>query len=222
MPHISTNIQPDLSLNDREQIQYLLGNPPSCMMRYGISMMAGCFVLLLGLSYFIRYPDVLEAKITLTTANPPIRVMASRGGRMIELLTKDHQQATKGQVLAVLENTAEWKDVLRLEAWLEQYSDAQTELLPDLHLGTLQAAYSSFSQHWKDYRYFSTNHHTAERIVALEKEIVHIEKMSGSLLRQNNLLKEEFILNTKERNRQKQLHEQKVISDKEFEKSEAV
>ena len=222
MPHISTNIQPDLSLNDREQIQYLLGNPPSWMMRYGISMMAGCFVLLLGLSYFIRYPDVLEAKITLTTANPPIRVMASRGGRMIELLTKDHQQATKGQVLAVLENTAEWKDVLRLEAWLEQYSDAQTELLPDLHLGTLQAAYSSFSQHWKDYRYFSTNHHTAERIAALEKEIVHIEKMSGSLLRQNNLLKEEFILSTQERNQQKQLHEQKVISDKEFEKSEAV
>lgn len=71
---------PDIRLQDREQAQYLLGNPPSWMMRYGISVMAGIFLLLLTLSYFIHYPDVIDAKIVLTTANPPIRVFTARAG----------------------------------------------------------------------------------------------------------------------------------------------
>ena len=46
--------QPDLRLNDREQIQYLLGNPPSWMMRYGITMIAVFFVLKFVDSFALR------------------------------------------------------------------------------------------------------------------------------------------------------------------------
>lgn len=108
MPNSQT---PDLHLNDREQIQYLLGNPPSWMMRYGIMVMAGFFTLLLTLSYFIRYPDVIEAKVILVTANPPIRILAKSSGRVSELLVMDQQQIKTGEVLAVIENTAVWRDV---------------------------------------------------------------------------------------------------------------
>ena len=118
MPLPPAQIQPDLRLNDREQIQYLLGNPPSWMMRYGITVMAGFFVLLLALSYFIRYPDIVEAKVILVTANPPIRILAKSAGRVSELLVADLQEVKAGQVLAVIENTATWPDVVRLESWL--------------------------------------------------------------------------------------------------------
>lgn len=211
----------EIRLNDREQIQYLLGNPPSWMMRYGISVMAGFFVLLLALSYFIRYPDVVEAKITLTTIHPPIRVMAQVGGRITDLLVHEHQRVEQGMVLAVLENPADWHDVLRLEDWLRGYDGRQDALLPRLQLGSLQSAYSTFSQHWKDYQYFTDSRHTAERILAIQEQIKQLEKMNGSLARQKAIFTEEFALGTQERNRKKQLHAENVISDAEFEKSEA-
>ncbi len=210
-----------LQLNDREQIQYLLGNPPSWMMRYGISMVFFCVGLLVALSYFVQYPDVIEAKITLTTANPPIRVVAQSGGPISELLCADHQPVEKGQVLAVIENTARWRDVVRLETWLQQDGGFQGPLLQDLQLGALQAAYSAFSQHWNDYQYFCANSGVAQRKRALGAQIAQLEKLNDNLGRQKAIFLEELALSAKERGRQKKLHAAKLISDSEYEKSES-
>jgi multidrug resistance efflux pump len=211
----------EIALNDREQIQYLFGNPPSWMMRYGISTMAGFFVLLLALSYVIHYPNVIEAKITLTTANPPIRVMTQIGGRISDLLVAANQPVEQGQILAVIENPARWQDALRLEIWCQKYTGQQDSLPSRLELGDLQDAWSAFSQHWKDYLYFSSNGHTADRIALLQDQIAQLEKINANLMRQKTILQEEFALMTKERSRQRQLQSQQVISDVEAEKTEA-
>lgn len=210
-----------IRLNDREQIQYLLGNPPTWMLRYGISVMAGFFALLTGLSYLIRYPDVTEAKIILTTTRPPIRVMAQSGGRIAALLATEQQPVAAGQVLAVLENTARREDVLRLEQWLQSGPEPTAPLPEALQLGDLQAAYSALSQHWKDYRYFSANPGTTARIAVLEQQIAQMQQINANLARQQAIFQEEFVLATKERDRQAQLHREKIISDTDFEKSEA-
>ena len=212
----------EITLNDREQIQYLLGNPPSWMMRYGISVMAGVFLMLLALSYFVHYPDIIEAKVVLTTANPPIRVMAKSGGRVAELLVTDKQPVEKGQVLAVIENTARWRDVLRLETWLDDNTNGQISLLPSgLRLGELQSTYSAFSQHWKDLDYFARHNGVAERVGYLQQQITGLESIGANLQKQMGTMREEFALATKTYQRQQQLHRDKIIADKEFEVSEA-
>lgn len=215
-----TPVQTDLHLNDREQIQYLLGNPPTWMMRYGIMVMAGFFVLLIALSYFIRYPDIIEAKIILVTANPPIRILAKSSGRVSELLVTDKQAVKAGEVLAIIENTAVWQDVVRLESWLATAHSNSSNLPPDLRLGTLQAAYSSFSQHWKDYQYFSVHNGVAEKIAFLKKQIEQINALNANLEKQKAIQREEFGFASKEISRQRQLHESKVIADLELEKAE--
>ena len=211
----------EIALNDREQIQYLLGNPPSWMMRYGISVMAGVFLMLLALSYFVHYPDIIEAKVVLTTANPPIRVMAKSGGRVVELLVTDKHQVENGQVLAVLENTADWRDVLRLEIWLDDANGQAAALPSALRLGELQGTYSVFSQHWKDMNYFARHNGVAERIGYLQQQIAGLESIGANLQKQMGTMREEFVLATKTYQRQQQLHRDKIIADKEFEASEA-
>lgn len=207
----------EIALNDREQIQYLLGNPPSWMMHYGISAMAGVFLMLLALSYFVHYPDIIGAKVVLTTANPPIRIMARSGGRVAELLVSDKQAVETGQVLAVMENTAQWRDVLRLESWLDK-----PETLPThLRLGELQSSYSIFSQHWKDMDYFTRHNGVTERIGYLRQQITGLENIGANLQKQMGTMREEFVLATKTYQRQQQLHRDKIIADKEFEASEA-
>lgn len=222
MLHQSQSPPKEINLNDREQIQYLLGNPPSWMMRYGISVASGMFLILLGLSYFVKYPDVIEAKVVLTSTNPPIRVMAKISGRVAHLLVNDKQVVTQGQVLAVLENTANWQDVLRLEAWLLNETPNQAASLPaDMLLGELQSTYSTFSQHWKDRDYFAQHNGVAERIGYLQQQIKGLEDIGQNQQKQMATMKEEFALATKGYQRQQQLHTAKIISDKEFEISEA-
>ena len=220
MSHPAEQTPKEITLNDREQIQYLLGNPPSWMMRYGISVMAGVFLMLLALSYFVHYPDIIEAKVVLTTANPPIRVMAKSGGRVAELLVADKQPVEKGQVLAVIENTARWRDVLRLESWLHSTGGQATILPAGLQLGELQSVYSVYSQHWKDLDYFARHNGVAERVGYLQQQITGLESIGANLQKQMGTMREEFALATKTYQRQQQLHRDKIIADKEFEASE--
>ena len=220
MPLPQAQVQPDLRLNDREQIQYLLGNPPSWMMRYGITVMAGFFVLLLALSYFIRYPDIVEAKVILVTTNPPIRILAKSSGPVSELLVSDQQQVKAGQVLAVIANSADWRDVILLESWLSTAHTNSAVLPSELHLGALQGAYSSFTQHWKDYQYFYEHNGVAEKIAFLQKQIDQINALNVSLVKQKLILSEEFVFAEKEINRKRQLHSSKVIADVEIEMAE--
>lgn len=211
----------ELALNDREQIQYLLGNPPSWMMHYGIYVMVGVFAILLTLSYLVRYPDMVDAKVMLTTTEPPIRVMAKSDGRVTELLIADNELAEKGQVLAALENTANWRDVLHLESWLDSTKYPTAALPAGLQLGALQYEYSNFSQHWKDLDYFARHNGVAERIAYLQQQITGLNKIGSNLQRQRATMQEEFSLAEKAYRRQQRLHQEKIISDKEFETSAA-
>lgn len=210
----------EIVLNDCEQIQYLIGNPPSWMMRYGISVMTGVFFMLLALSYFVHYPDIIEARVVLTTATPPIRVMAKSGGRVAELLVVDRQPVEKEQVLAVMDNTARWRDVQCLESWLAGFGGQAKTLPADLNLGELQSAYSTFSQHWKDLDYFVRHNGVVERIGYLQQQITGLEKIGDNLQNQMTTMREEFALATNAYRRQQHLHHDKVISDKEFETTE--
>lgn len=210
--------QPDLQLNEREQIQYLLGNAPTWMLRYGITTTATFFALLLALSYFIRYPDVVEVKVVLTTTHPPIRVLAGTDGRVSELLAKDGQIVEEGALLAVISNAARWKDVLLLEKWLAKTGGYAKELPCNLVLGELQTAYSEFSQHWKASHYFRKNNGVAMKTATLRRQIAQLDTMNGSLIRQKAILTAEFELAEKERSRQQQLFAEKIISEQEHEK----
>ena len=222
MPLPQAQASPDLRLNDREQIQYLLGNPPSWMMRYGIMVMAGFFLMLLALSYFIRYPDIIEAKVMLVTAHPPIRILAKSSGPVSELLVVDNQEVKTGQVLAVIQNTANWHDVIRLESWLSTAQSGSSVLPAGLHLGALQTAYSSLSQHWKDYQYFAAHNGVAAKIEHLQKQIEQTHALNANLEKQKAIQNEDFILAGKEISRQRQLHSGQVIADLELEKAERV
>ena len=65
MPN-SNPIPDNLNLRS-EEVQEILGRPPRWLVRVGISII---FIVVIGLfvgSYFLKYPDILSASITVTT-----------------------------------------------------------------------------------------------------------------------------------------------------------
>lgn len=218
MPTLITNPN-DLALNEREEILQFIGRPPSVFLRFGIMAVAGVVSLLLGLAYFIQYPDVLTAKVILTTENPPIRLVSKMGGRVSQLLVKNNEIVQSGQILAVMENTANYKDVLALEQELLNNSHHFT--IKAYRLGSLQTIYSTFCQNLKAYQYFHTQNGVAQKIQFLEHQVGSLNALNDNLIKQKEIQSKEFTLTEKELSRQKMLYTEGVISIAEYEKFNA-
>lgn len=221
MPNLITNPS-DIQLTEREEALYLLGNPPSWMTRYGIIVVALFFSILLTLSYLIEYPDIVTCRVVLTTENPPIRVMAQTSNRLSAFFVHENQFVTEGSLLAVLENTADWQDVLTLETFLKKHEsssgDVNIVLPKDLKMGSLQGVYSTLMQNAKDYDYFIHKNGVATKIGHLQNQIAGLQAMNQNLVKQKDIQTKEFALAEHDFNRQKQLHTEGVISDMDFEK----
>jgi HlyD family secretion protein len=217
MPNTLTTNPADLLLNDTAEFDAMLGNPPTWMMRFGVWAILGGVLFLFGLAWFIKYPDVVEAKVILVTENPPIRVLARTSGRVQHLLVKNQQTVQKGQLLAVLDNTADWQDVLKLEKLLEN-TPLSISLPEQLNLGILQTNYSVFSQNLKDYRYFTTQTTVEQKIEHLNNQISHFQQLNDNLQKQKALQEQEFQLTESELSRQKTLFTEGVLSQSDLEK----
>jgi multidrug efflux pump subunit AcrA (membrane-fusion protein) len=208
----------DIALNEREEIMQFIGRPPSLYMRFGITAVACVVALLLALSYFIKYPDIVVAKVVLTTENPPVRMLAKTGGRVSDMLIKNNETVKAGQLLAVMDNTAKWQDVLALDKNLQEIHPLSIQIPAQLNVGVLQNNYSTLCQNLKDYRYFLERNGVLQKINDHTAQITSLKALNENLLKQKAIQAQECTLAEKDLNRQKQLHTEGVISDAEFEK----
>lgn len=65
-----------------EEVQEIMGQVPPWIQRWGITVMAFLMVLFLGISWFFKFPQSLNAQVTLTTATPPAELHARSSGQL--------------------------------------------------------------------------------------------------------------------------------------------
>ena len=68
-----------------EEVQEVMSHVPVWILRWGITVLFCIVIILLIGSYLFKYPDVVEAEITVSTQNPPAYVVARVAGRLEEL-----------------------------------------------------------------------------------------------------------------------------------------
>ena len=191
-------------MNEEQQIelkspavQEILGRPPRWIIRWGISII---FIVVAGLvvgSYFFKYPDIINATITVSTENLPAGVMAKTTGRIDTLLVKEKQKVKQGELLAVIENPARLEDVMSLKEFVTSYklhvtSDSlqvtgyelqvtsyelltphTSHLLPhtSAQFGEIQPTYQQFIKSLEDYQYFIKTDYHHKKIKVIQKQI---------------------------------------------------
>ncbi len=89
----------------------IIGKLPSWIIRYGITLVALIMSGIVIACCFIKYPQTVDATITITTLNPPADLFAKSEGRIDRIFTKDKDLVEKGQRIALIYNTADYKDV---------------------------------------------------------------------------------------------------------------
>ena len=215
-----------IQLNEAQTIQTILGHPPSWLLRWGVSLVALFVIVLIAMSWLIKYPDVIEAQVSLTTEQPPIRVMATTSGRLDKWLVNNHQTVQAGAVLAELYNTAASSDIASLDIFLtriEQVNSIQQlpiNLPQHLQLGELQSSYSTFSESYKDLLYFKNATNVAIKIKSLGNQIQHIQQLNISQQKQLDIFNKETQIALKDWQRYQYLYKEKSCTQVELETKE--
>lgn len=151
-----------------EEVQEILGTPPHWLVQWGTVVVVVGFGLLVSVATFLEYPDVVSSeKLTLTTAEPPVEVVARVDGRITQLLVPDTSQVSARQPLAVLQSTARYEDVVELNRQVQTWSALEMDALrglvysQSLQLGELQSDYSQFIRDLEDFKFGRDNRGSA-------------------------------------------------------------
>jgi multidrug efflux pump subunit AcrA (membrane-fusion protein) len=98
-----------------EEVQEIMGRMPSWIIRWGI-MVVGFIVIGLFIgSYFIKYPDRVNATISITSDNPPVKIVSPNTGRLQRLFVQQNDTVSQNDMLLILENQAIYEDVVMLK-----------------------------------------------------------------------------------------------------------
>lgn len=149
-----------------DEVQEILGRPPHRIVRSGIMVILLVVVLLLLGCWFIKYPDVLKASISVSSENLPADVVARTSGRIDTLLVSEQQQVSQGDLLAMLENTASLDDVLLLKDFPDSNFGSE-----QLRLGELQDVYAAYHKAKADYDYFVMADYHHKKIASTRQQI---------------------------------------------------
>lgn len=140
-----------------EEIQEILGTPPGWILRFGTLIFLIVIVVLIWLSYWIQYPDVVVSEIIVSFNDPPTKLISPKSGYLNKLHTVHNQKVKKGKLLISYNSEANYQDVLSLyEKLIEVKQTNQQSILSlsfteNYSIGDLQKSLSQFLDKQKQY-----------------------------------------------------------------------
>lgn len=146
-----------------DEIQDIMGVIPGRILRIGLSVIFGTILLLLVGSYFFKYPETVPCPVVLTTINPPQELYARSTGLISKLNIQEGDTVKNGDIIAILENTANYEDIKQLGLFLINLQGIiiwdstliYTQKLPvNLSLGELQSSYLQLFKVWNSFKLY--------------------------------------------------------------------
>jgi hypothetical protein len=207
-----------------EPVREIMGSPPRKLIAWGTTLIFVVFVLFLLGSWLIRYPDVIPAPVEITTTNPPATLTSRVNGRILELLSTEGSAVEKGTVIAVMESSADFRNILALEEFLQTHYDdyiTPPDSFPEpVNLGELQQAYSTYLLGYTKLYITRENDNLGKRIEALSEEIFSTGEYINRLKERERLFAKSIELETVSFRRDSLLHLKDVIAVSDLEKAE--
>jgi len=206
-----------------EEVQEILTRVPHWMIRWGSVLFLSLIVMLLAISWFVKYPDIIASEVLITTQIPPQKEYAKTTGKFEAILVQDNEEVNINKVLAVIENTANYKDVFKLKSIIDtlKVNNDKTfffpfKELPILFLGEMDSDFSLFENAYLQYKLNIelqpfANDATANKITARE-----LNRRLVNLKSQQKIQKVELNFKKKDLDRNKVLFNKGIISEQEY------
>jgi multidrug resistance efflux pump len=210
-----------------EEVQEIISRPPAWLIRWGITLVFVMLSLLVGLSFLIKYPDYVEAKVLVTTAEPTERITARVSGQIETLFVQNGESVINGQALAGIKSTAKLVDVLAVKELLDKEAFGKEtgfqfplESISGLVLGEIGLPFLEFERRYMEYRLMQELQPFTGRLDGNRAALEEIRKRIQSQTQQKELMDRRLRLAAIDYERNRSLHQDGVISDRDFESKE--
>ena len=209
-----------------EQVQEILEKVPHWMIRWGNTLVLLLLVMLLFITWFVKYPDIINAEAVVTTKIPPQKEYAKTSGTFDAILVENNQIVIRNQPLAIIENNANYKDVLQLSAIIDTITVNTKSFmfpldsLPVLFLGDIESQYALFENSYIQYQLNKELQPFANENLANNYSISELNRRLKSLQSQKEINENELNFVKKDLQRNKLLFEKGVISAQEYDRKQ--
>lgn len=211
------NVLEDIELRS-ESVQEVLSNPPAWIVRYGISIIFIIMLFTLVGSWFVKYPDIITAKAIITSVNPPERLESRVNSRIAKIYVSNSDIVKKGDVLAILESTANFQDVIKLSKAIQGINTNYKNFtfpfnrMKNLELGEIQTAYIQFHKAYIENELNQKLHPYSQEINAGVSSQNENSNRLSSLYAQQKLELAKLSLSNQQLKRSQELFDKDVIS----------
>ncbi|MFV0591110.1 MAG: HlyD family secretion protein [Draconibacterium sp.] len=211
------------------EVQEILGGVPSRLVRYGVLVFAAIFALIIVFSFVFHYPDILRSKIVVTTENPPATLVARATGKIDQLFVKDKEKVEAGDIIALIENPANYIDILHLQGLINELQPAFDTLnfTPDIHLsktlqlGPVQEFYSQFLTRFQELKEFNARNYYVLKEESYREQVKNARILYDRMWERKLAADKEYQIKLRNYERQKKLIAGEIIATTDFEKAES-
>lgn len=221
MPKAQDNIQ-----IRSEEVQEILSHVPNWMIRYGNTLVFLLLLLLLAISWFVKYPDIITAEVVVTTKIPPEKIFAKSTGQIESILVNNNSQITKNTIIGVIENSGNYKDILLLKSILDTISIDKMNFtfpmdqLPFLILGDISMDFATFETGYSEYVLSKKLQPYSSEFSANNLSLAEIKNRLVILKSQKELNEKELEFNKKDLDRNKMLFDNGIIAAQDYERKQ--
>ena len=210
-----------------EEVQDIMSKMPSRIIQYGIGILFTLIALLLAGAYFIHYPDIIITSVNIVSSNPPVKLVAQTNARIQRLFIQDDETIKENENICLLENPADYNDMLTLKKTLDSL-DTTTDLLqsvinilrtPSLQVGELQSGYADLYESLHDYSFFVEKNFIAQKVWQLQSQVKYQDELNKELHNRDTLLKQQLRLEAKKFAIDSMLVNEKVLAPLELDNS---
>jgi HlyD family secretion protein len=220
-----------MEYKNSESITYLLQGKLNGVLRYGMYYILLLAVMVFVGLYFIKVPDTLEGKFTLSSTNPPKALLAKINGRITHKLIHDKQQVIKGQRLLILENLSSINEIDNLSKYLNNIqqlinhnlldSITKIDTLALTNLGEIQNQYEAFKKANNELYLAVSNRQYQQQKAIILNRLASLKKINLKLVYQKELVEKEYQIACENYTISEYLFKDKSISITEFRNAES-
>ena len=206
-----------------EEVQEILTKVPHWMIRWGNLLFFCIIILLLLISWFVKYPDIIISEAIITTEIPPEKEYANVSGKLDVIFVSDNDKVMSNQPLAIIKNTATYNDILKLKQAIDTVKvnnrsfSFPIDSFPILFLGEVESTYALFENSYIQYQLNKELQPFSNESIANRYSISELKRRLKGLYSQREINKTELSFKEKDLKRSKSLFDKGVISAQQYE-----
>lgn len=209
-----------------EEVQEILTRVPHWMIRWGSVVILFILLSLFFVSWIVKYPDIITTQILITTNIPPEKLIARTSGRLEAIFVKDRMNVTTSTPLAVIENSANFKDVFLLKSIVDTINIDATkfpfEKLKSAQLGDIESYFAVFQKESLADELNSKLQPYKVEGSAQSYEAIQLKERLSLLESQKSISQNELILQKSDLDRYEGLFKKGIIAAQEMEKQRLI